>query len=78
MHYSKFNSECCCLIIIIIIAFAFMIFFIYAIDTVVTIYLRVIIICFLRFWHFVSTKFCDLYAIMVQGRHILMFYSAYN
>jgi hypothetical protein len=47
-------------------------------------YLRVTIIyryIFLRFWletRFASTKFCDLYAKMVQGRHILMFYSAYN
>jgi hypothetical protein len=45
-------------------------------------YLKVIIICryiFLRFWlkmRFASTKFCDLYMEMVQGRHILMFYSA--
>ncbi len=34
---------------------------------------------FLRFWlktHFVSTKFCDLYAEMVQDRHIVVFYSA--
>jgi hypothetical protein len=48
------------------------------------IYLRVTIICryiFLRFWlkmRFASTKFCDLYTGMVQGRHILMFYSTYS
>ena len=27
---------------------------------------------------FVSTKFCDWYVEMVQGQHILMFYSAYS
>ena len=47
-------------------------------------YLRVTIIyryTFLRFWlkmRFLSTKFSDLYTIMVQDQHILMFYSAYN
>ncbi len=41
---------------------------------------KVTIICkyiFLRFWlktHFASTKFCNLYAEMVQGRQILMHY----
>ncbi len=45
------------------------------------VYLKVTIICryiFLRFWlrtHFASIKFCDLYAEMVQGRQILMFYT---
>ena len=45
-------------------------------------YLKVTIIykcIFLRFWfktHFASTKFCDLYVEMVQGRQILMFYGA--
>ncbi len=44
-------------------------------------YLKVTIICryiFLRFWlktYSVSTKFCDLYVEMVQGRQILMFYA---
>ena len=41
-------------------------------------YLKVTIICryiFLRKTHFVSTKFCDLYAEVVQGRQILMFYT---
>ncbi len=44
-------------------------------------YLKVTIICryiFLRFWlktRFASTKFCDLYAEMVQGRQTLMFYT---
>ena len=44
-------------------------------------YLKVTIIyrcIFLRSWFktcFVSTKFCDLYAEVVQGRQILMFYS---
>ena len=44
-------------------------------------YLKVTIICryiFLRFWlktPFASTKFCDLYAEMVQGRQILIFYT---
>ena len=45
-------------------------------------YLKVTIIyryIFLWFWlktHFVSTKFCNLYAEMVQGRQTLMFYTA--
>ena len=44
-------------------------------------YLKVTIICryiFLRFGlktRFASTKFCDLYAEMVQGRQILMLYT---
>ena len=44
-------------------------------------YLKVTIICryiFLWFWfktRFASTKFCDLYTEMVQGRQILMFYT---
>ena len=42
-------------------------------------YLKVTIICrYMRFWlktPFASTKFCDLYAEMVQGRQILMFYT---
>ena len=45
------------------------------------IYLKVTIVCryiFQRFCsktRFASTKFCDLYAEMVQGRQILMFYT---
>ena len=47
-------------------------------------YLKVTIICryiFLRFWlktPFASTKFCDFYAELVQGRQILMFYTTYS
>ena len=49
-----------------------------------TICLRVIIICryvLLRFWlktHFTSTKFCDTYEELLQGRHIVIFYGAYG
>ena len=44
---------------------------------IATFYLKVTV-HFLRFWlktPFASTKFCDFYTEMVQGRQILMFYT---